>query len=63
VVGKKLRKDVAAGKLTAPGLMGIEEAKKQASGWANKARKALESVKGRTEPLMHMVDLVENQIR
>lgn len=57
-VGKNVRKDIGAGKLTYPSLLGIDESRRIAEQWITRAREALSPFGARAERLMQLAQYV-----
>ncbi|MFM7151962.1 MAG: polyprenyl synthetase family protein [Gemmataceae bacterium] len=57
-VGKKLGKDATRGKLTYPGLVGIEESKRLAANLGNKAREILKPLQSRGKHLNDLISFI-----
>jgi geranylgeranyl diphosphate synthase type II len=56
--GKRVQKDAARGKLTYPGLLGVDESRRHAAALASEALAALEVLGARGEPLARLLEFV-----
>ena len=61
--GKAVGKDAARGKLTYPGLLGIEESRKRARDLKQQALDAVQTVGAAAEPLVHLMEYVVGRDR
>jgi geranylgeranyl diphosphate synthase type II len=58
VTGKQVQKDAARGKLTYPGLLGVQESRQRAQQLAQKALDAIRPCGDSGEPLVHLMQFV-----
>lgn len=61
--GKRVNKDAARGKLTYPGLLGVQESRRRARDWTQQALDAVRPIGAAAEPLVHLMQFVMERDR